>query len=344
VAGTATEAAGAGSGSDTRATPAGTSAASGDPVSAVRYGTLKGASLGQNASLNGAIPFPADNPWNTDISQAPVDPNSATLMATIGLTRGLRPDFGSGTWNGAPIGIPYVVVSGSQQKVAVQFTEYPAESDAGPYPIPFDAPVEGEPVGQPGGSGGDRHVIVIDRDNDRLYETFSSFRNPDGSWRASCGAVFHLDSNSVRPTARPGWTSADAAGLPIFPGLVRYDEASTGAIRHALRFTVPVTRRAYVPPATHWASSSTDPTLPPMGMRVRLKASYVIPSGFSTEARAILEALKTYGMFLADNGSALFLSGAPDPRWNNSRLISELGQVKGSDLEVIRMDGLVTSP
>jgi hypothetical protein len=321
------------------ATPASTGAAQ---ASGVRYASMAGASLGPNASLNGAIPFPADNPWNTDISQLPVDPSSANILATIGLTRTLRPDFGSGTWNGGPIGIPYVVVSGAQPKVAVRFVDWPEESDAGPYPIPADAPVEGEPAGMSGVGTGDRHVIVIDRDNDRLYETFNSFREANGSWRASSGAIFHLNSNTVRPTVRPGWTSADAAGLPIFPGLVRYDEASTGIIRHALRFTVPVTRRAYVPPATHWASTSTDPNLPPMGMRVRLKASFAIPESFSVESKAILQALKTYGMFLADNGSALFLSGAPDPRWNNSRMITELSQVRASDLEVIRMDGLVT--
>ncbi len=318
------------------------SGGSGAGSSAPQYGSLKGASLGRNASLNGAVPFPPDNPWNTDVSRAPVDPRSSAILSSIGLTRGLRPDFGSGTWNGAPIGIPYVVVAGAQPRVPVQFVDYPGESDPGPYPIPSDAPVEGEPIGQSGVGVGDRHVIVIDRDSNRLYEMFSSFRNPDGGWRAASGAVFHLDSNRVRPTARPGWTSADAAGLPVFPGLVRYDEASTGLIRHALRFTLPTTRRAYVPPATHWASSSTDPNLAPMGMRVRLRADFVVPGSFSTESRAILVALKTYGMFLADNGSALFLSGAPDPRWNDSRLRAELGQVKASDLEVIRMDGLVT--
>jgi hypothetical protein len=324
--------------------PSDARAANGGAVTPVapQYGSMKGASLGPNASLNGAVPFPSDNPWNADVSRAPVDPRSAAILSSIGLTRGLRPDFGSGTWNGAAIGIPYVVVSGAQPKVQVQFVDYPGESDPGPYPIPADAPVEGEPVGQSGVGGGDRHVIVVERDGNRLYETFSSFRNPDGSWRASSGAIFHLDSNRVRPTARPGWTSADAAGLPVFPGLVRYDEASSGLIPHALRFTVPSTRRAYVPPATHWASSSTDPNLPPMGMRVRLRAGFIVPDSFSRESKAILQALKTYGMLLADNGSALFLSGAPDPRWNDARLRAELGQVKASDLEVIRMDGLVT--
>ena len=303
------------------------------------YGDVRGATLGVGAPLNGALPFPANNDWNADISGLPIDPNSDNLIASIGLSRGLFPDFGAGLWEGAPIGIPYVVVAGNQPRVAVQFTDYGDESDAGPYPIPPNAPIEGGPS-----SAGDRHVIVIDRDNNRLYETGNSYPQSDGSWRASGGAVFHLESNNVRPTARPRWTSADAAGLPIFPGLVRYDEASLGAggIRHALRFTVSQTRRAYVPPATHWASSNTSPNLPPMGMRVRLKAGYAIPPGFSAEAQAILTALKTHGMMVADNGSNWFLSGAPDERWNNDRLKSELRQVLGRDFEVVRMDGLVT--
>lgn len=303
------------------------------------YGDVRGATLGVGAPLNGALPFPANNDWNADISGLPIDPNSDNLIASIGLSRGLFPDFGAGLWEGAPIGIPYVVVAGTQPRVAVQFTDYGDESDAGPYPIPPNAPIEGGPS-----SAGDRHVIVIDRDNNRLYETGNSYPQSDGSWRASGGAVFHLESNNVRPTARPRWTSADAAGLPIFPGLVRYDEASLGAggIRHALRFTVSQTRRAYVPPATHWASSNTSPNLPPMGMRVRLKAGYAIPPGFSAETQAILTALKTHGMMVADNGSNWFLSGAPDERWNNDRLKSELRQVLGRDFEVVRMDGLVT--
>lgn len=303
------------------------------------YGDFRAASLGANANMNGAIAFPADNPWNKDISQAPRDPNSDAIIASIGLSTGLRNDFGSGTWNGAPIGIPYVVVSGSQPKVTVRFGDYADESDPGPYPVPRNAPIEGGPS-----SDGDRHVLVIDRDNNRLYEMGNAYPNTDGSWRASGGAIFHLDSNVVRPGGQPGWTSADAAGLPIFPGLVRYDEASKGpgGIRHALRFTVQRSRRAYVPPATHWASRDTSPNLPPMGARVRLKAGYPIPAHFSNETKAILTALKTHGMFVADNGSNWFLTGAPDPRWNNDRLRSELGQVKGSNFEVVRMDGLVT--
>jgi hypothetical protein len=303
---------------------------------------MASADLGVGANLNGGIPFPADNAWNTDISGAPVDPNSDNLIATIGLTKGLHPDFGSGLYAGAPIGIPYVVVAGTQAKVAINFTAYGSESDPGPYPVPANAPIEGQ---QADGSafGGDRHVIVIDRDNNRLYELFSAFPQPNGSWNADSGAVFHLDSNAVRPTAQPGWTSADAAGLPIFPGLARYEEAASGAIPHALRFTVNLSRRAYVPPATHSASSSTDTNRPPMGMRVRLKASYVIPTGFSPEVKAILQALKTYGMIVADNGSDWFVSGAPDSRWNNDALVGELGSVKGSNFEVVRMDGLVAN-
>lgn len=306
----------------------------------LHYASMASADLGIGASLNGALPFPADNAWNTDISGAPVDANSANLIASIGANGGLFPDFGSGTWNGAPIGIPYVVVAGTQARVAVSFTDYGDESDPGPYPIPPDAPVEGALAD--GSGGGDRHVLVIDRDNNRLYEIGVAHKQADNSWTAAGGAIFRLDSNDVRPGGQPGWTSADAAGLPIFPGLVRYDEAASGVIAHTLRFTVSSTRRAYVPPATHWASSNTAANLPPMGMRVRLKAGYAIPANFSTESRAILQALKTYGMMVADNGSNWYMSGAPDARWNNSTLKSELGSVKGSNFEVVRMDGLVT--
>lgn len=301
---------------------------------------MRGASLGIGAALNGAIAFPVDNAWNTDISSAAVDANSAALIASIGLTTGLHPDFGAGLYNGAPIGIPYVVVAGTQATVPITWTAYGDESDAGPYPVPANAPVEGAPD-----TSGDRHVIVIDRDHNRLYELDRAFINTDGSWNADCGAVFHLDSDDVRPTAEPGWTSADAAGLPIFPGLARYEEAALGpgGIRHALRFTVSRTRRAYVPPANHYASSSTSTSLPPMGMRVRLKASYQIPSSFSAETRALLTAMKTYGMIVADNGSSWYVSGAPDDRWNNDALVSELSQVKGSEFEVVQMSGVVTA-
>ena len=308
--------------------------------SSVTYANLQQADLGAGASLNGAVPFSADNAWNSDISNAPVDPNSDTLIASIGLNTGLHPDFGSGLYAGSPIGIPYVVVSSSQAFVPVNFAAYADESDPGPYPIPANAPIEGQ-LASGASFGGDRHVIVVDRDTNRLYETYNSYPNSDGSWTADNGAIFHLDSDNVRPTAQPGWTSADAAGLPIFPGLTRYDEAAAGKIAHALRFTVQRTREAYVPPANHWASSNTSTSLPPMGMRVRLKASYVIPSNFSAASQTILQALKTYGMFVADNGSNWYISGAPDSRWNNDALVGELGSVQGSNFEVVQMNGIV---
>jgi hypothetical protein len=321
-------------------TPTPTPAPAPAPAGVV-YSSVRTAALGHGASLNGAIPFPPDNAWNQNISSLPVDPNSANLIASIGISAGLHPDFGSGTWNGAPIGIPYVVVAGTQPRVNIRFTAYGSESDPGPYPIPADARIEGAASQTSPDNGGDRHVIVIDRDNNRLYELYRAFRNSDGSWNADSAAVFHLDSNIVRPTARAGWTSADAAGLPIFPGLVRYDEVAAGVIRHALRFTVQRTRRAYVPPATHFASNSTDSNYPPMDMRVRLKASYQIPSTFNAHTRVILQAMKTYGMLLADNGSNWYVTGVPDSRWS-SRLTSELSQVRGSNFEVVRMSGLVT--
>jgi hypothetical protein len=304
------------------------------------YGRFALASLGIGAMLNGALPFPADNAWNTDISKAPVDPNSDALIASIGLGTRLHPDFGAGLYNGAPIGIPYVVVSGAQPRVAMTWTAYGGESESGPFPIPSNAPVEG---GAAPTNTGDRHVLVIDRDNNRLYELFNATCNADGSWDAACGAVFHLDSNTVRPAAQPGWTSADAAGLPIFPGLARYEEAALGpgGIRHALRFTVQRTRRAYVAPATHWASTNTDPAVPPMGMRVRLKAAYPIPASFSRETKALLTAMKTHGMIVADHGSNWYVSGAPDDRWNNDALVGEMRQVSGQDFEVVRMSGVV---
>ncbi len=302
------------------------------------YGNFGSAALGVGAALGGALAFPADNAWNSDVSTLPVDPASDRLIASIGLGTGLHPDFGAGLYGGAPIGIPYVVVASAQARVAMRWTAYGDESDPGPYPVPADAPVEGGTA-----ATGDRHVLVIDRDNNRLYELYRAFANADGSWNADSGAMFHLDSNAVRPTALPGWTSADAAGLPIFPGLARYEEAALGpgGIRHALRFTVQRSRRAYLAPAMHWASSNDGADLPPMGMRVRLKASYAIASTFSSETRALLTAMKTYGMIVADNGSNWYVSGAPDERWNNDALVSELRQVRGSDFEVLRMDGLV---
>jgi hypothetical protein len=296
-----------------------------------RVGGAPRPDLGAGASLNGKRLFPSDNAWNQDISSAPVDPNSANLVASMGLGTSLHPDFGT-VWNGAPNGIPYVVVSGSQGRVQINFNAYGDESDPGPYPIPSDAPVEGGPNGT-----GDRHVIVIDRDNWKLYELYSAYPSGTG-WTAASGAVYDLNSNALRPA---GWTSADAAGLPVFPGLVRYDEVfGLKEIAHALRFTAQRTRRAYVSPARHFASSNTDPNLPPMGMRVRLKASFDV-SGFSPAMQVILRALKKYGMILADNGSNWYVSGAPDSRWNDSEL-NTLKALKGSDFEVVKMGTVVT--
>ncbi|WP_437206531.1 hypothetical protein [Planctomicrobium sp. SH664] len=290
--------------------------------------------LGHGASLGGKLPFPPDNPWNQPIDHLPVDPMSDVIINKIGRDKNVHPDFGSGEWNGAPIGIPYVVVSGTQPKAPIAYTAYGDESDPGPYPIPGDAMIEGDP-----NVDGDRHVLVIDRDDWKLYELFRAFPIANGRlWRAECGAIFDLKTNDLRPE---GWTSADAAGLPIFPGLARYDEiVEQKEIKHALRFTVAKTRRAYVPPARHWASRHTDPSLPPLGMRVRLKKDFDL-TPFPPEAQVVLTALKKYGMFLADNGSDWFISGAPDPRWNDDALRT-LKKVHGGDFEVVQMEGLVS--
>jgi hypothetical protein len=259
--------------------------------------------------------FPASNPWNKRVDRLPVAANSSRLITTIGAGIGLHPDFGTGT-----IGIPYVIVSHSTPRVRVSF-DYADESDRGPYPIPAHVPIE---------AGSDRHILLVDRDACRLYELFAAEKQPNGSWHAGSGAIWSLRSNHVRPA---GWTSADAAGLPILPGLARYNEVRAGAIRHALRFTVPRTRRAYIYPARHFASSNTDPSLPPMGLRVRLRPDFDV-SGFPRQARIVLVALKRYGMILADNGSPWFITGAPSAHWNNDDLHS-LGRVHGSDLQVV---------
>jgi hypothetical protein len=310
-------------------------------ASHLEYGSMANASLGIDANLNGAVPFPASNAWNKDISQEPVDPRSDKIIASIGEGTGLHPDFGSGTYAHAIIGIPYVVVGKSQKPVSIKITSYKDESDPGPFPVPKDAPIEGyRPDGK--SFGGDRHVLVIDQHTDRLYEMWEAFRESNNNWKCQSAAQFHLNSNDVRPTAKPGWTSADAAGLPIFPGLARYDEVAAGEIPHALRFTVSHSREAYLAPANHWASSDTSTDLPPMGMRVRLKASFHIPSSFSKQTKTILTALKKYGMMVADNGSDWYISGAPDPHWKNNSLVGELRQVTGSDFEVVKMNGIVT--
>ncbi len=289
---------------------------------------------GPGASLNGFRPFPDSDPWNQRIDESPVDPSSDQILAYIGLDGHLHPDFGAGTWQGSKIGIPYIVVPGDEPKVTVEYQAYGDQSDQGPFPIPFDTPVEGDPYDR-----GDRHAIVIDRDNWVLYELFRAFpQNGGARWTADSGAIFDLKTNTVRPK---GWTSADAAGLPIFPGLVRYDEVGEQKeIRHAIRFTLAETRRAFVPPASHWASSKEHPLLPPLGMRVRLRKDFDT-TGYADDVKVILTCLKRYGMILADNGSDWFISGAPDERWNNDEL-RQLRKVKVSDLEIIKMDGLTT--
>jgi hypothetical protein len=276
------------------------------------------------ATVGGCPIYPANNIWNYDISRLPVHTNSANFVASIGLTSHLHPDFGAGLYNGGPIGFPYMVVPGSQPLVPVSF-DYASESDHGPYPIPLNAPVEGGSQ-----SKGDRHVLVIDSGNCKLYEMYSSYPQNNGSWHAGSGAVWNLNSNALRPAT---WTSADAAGLPILPGLVSYDEVAAGVINHALRFTVNQTQNTFLWPARHQASSSTSPNLPPMGLRLRLKASVNI-SSFSRANQIILTALKHYGMLVADTGSSWYLSGTSDNRWNNDDLHS-LNTIPGSDFEAV---------
>jgi hypothetical protein len=272
--------------------------------------------------------FPASSAWNQRVDTLPVAADSAQLIQAIGLSSGLHADFGSGLYEGRPIGIPFDVVSSRTPRSRVSF-EYADESDKVRYPIPRTVHIEGGRA-----SDGDRHALLLDRDACRLYELYALYPRGAG-WRAGSGAVWNLRSNALRPA---GWTSADAAGLPIFPGLARYDEVARGVIDHALRFTATRTRRAYVYPARHYASSSDDPSLPPMGLRVRLKASVDI-SGFPRQSRIVLQALKTYGMILADNGSSWYVSGAPSPKWSNDDLHS-LGRITGADFEVVDTSSL----
>jgi hypothetical protein len=276
--------------------------------------------------------FPEDNIWNTPVDQLPVSPNSSTWVNTIGPSSPLHPDFGSGLWDGEPMGIPYITVPGTQTKYPATFT-YQSESDPGPYAIPLNAPIEGG-----SSSSGDRHVISVDTTNCILYEIYDAYPQT-ASWQGGSGAIFNLLSNALRPA---GWTSADAAGLPIFPGLVRYDEIAAGAIQHAIRFTAPQTQNTYVWPARHEASSLTGSQYPPMGARFRLKASVDI-SGFSPTNQIILTALKQYGMMLADNGSSWFISGATDARWDNDDL-HNLTALTGSDFEAVDVSPLMVDP
>jgi hypothetical protein len=290
-------------------------------------------SLGQGGSLNGFLPFPADNLWNQNIASAPVDPNSAAIINYIGASDPVHPDFGSGEYNGSSIGIPYIVVDSSQAPVVINFTAYGSESDPGPMPVPASAPIEGYP--NPG--SGDRHVLVLDNSNCWLYELYSSYPQNDGSWNAASAAVWDLTADEQRPLT---WTSADAAGLSIFAGLARYDEVASGAIKHALRFTLQNSRAAFVPPASHWASTTSNANAAPMGMRMRLKADFDI-SGFSATNQVILTALQHYGMIMADNGSNMYVSGAPDDRWDNDDL-HNLDQVTAANFEVVQMNPIYT--
>jgi hypothetical protein len=279
--------------------------------------------------IAGCPVFPKSNAWNQRVDRLPVLPNSGAIVRSIGAGDTMHADFGSGLWDGGPIGIPFMTVGKRQPRVHVSF-DYAGESDRGPYPLPPNVPIEG---GR--GSDGDRHVIVVDRSRCRLYELFAAYPRAGGArWSAGSGAIWSLRSNHLRPR---GWTSADAAGLPILPGLARYGEVKRGHIDHALRFTADRTRQAFVFPARHFASDLTDPNLPAMGQRLRLKPGYDI-SRFPRQARIVLSALKRYGMILADNGSSWYVSGAPDPRWSNDQLHT-LGRVPGSAFEVVRFPG-----
>jgi hypothetical protein len=290
-------------------------------------------SIGQGASLNGFVPFSQASPWNQNITTAAVDSNSTAIINFIGGSIGLHADFGSGEYQGSDIGIPYTVAGAGQAQIPVNFTAYGTESDPGPMPIALNDPIEGDP--NPG--TGDRHVLVLDNVNCFLYEMDSSYPQT-ASWNADSAAVWDLLGNDQRPYT---WTSADAAGLPIFPGLVRYDEVAAGAINHAIRFTLQNSRAAFIPPASHWAANSSNALAAPMGMRLRLKASFDI-SGFSATNQVILKAFKTYGIIMADNGSSMFIGGAPDPRWDNNDL-HNLGSVTASDFEVMEMSPVYTS-
>jgi hypothetical protein len=271
--------------------------------------------------------LPATNVWNRRVDGLPVRADSTTLLNRMGLTRSVHPDFG--TYAG--YGIPVNRVTSATPRTAVTFT-WPSESDAGPYPIPASPRIEGA------GAAGDRHILMVDMAACRLWELFAAQKTASG-WRAGSGAIFDLRSNALRPD---GWTSADAAGLPIYPGLVRYEEVAAGLIAHAIRFTVPETRAAHVYPARHHASSLTGASYPPMGLRLRLKAGVNI-SGFGPQTRVILTALKRYGMILADNGSGYYISGAPDPNWDDDEL-HDLHQIKGSMFEVVDTTGFVNGP
>jgi hypothetical protein len=283
--------------------------------------------------LAGCPVFPADNIWNARVDTLPVHDRSDEYIATIGSGVTMHPDFGSGLWDGGPIGIPFIVVPANQPMAEIVWTAYGDESDEGPYPAPLDAPIEGGP-----NSDGDRHVLVVQQGACILYELYRAFPVED-YWEAESGAVYDLSSHALR---QAGWTSADAAGLPVLPGLVRFDEVAAGEIKHALRFTAPETQRAYVWPARHFASSITDPSYPPMGARFRLRADFPIDD-YSPQMQVILRAMQHYGIILADNGSPWYLSGAPDERWDND-ILREIKQVQGRDFEAVDVSSLQLNP
>lgn len=276
----------------------------------------------------GCTIFPPDNIWNTRVDgpNVKVHSLSSQYIASIGLNTHLHPDFGT-VWNGQPIGIPYTSVPAGQPGVKVSFT-YASESNPGPYPIPANAPVEG---------GSDRHVLVVDSGSCKLYEMWNAVRQADGSWKAGSGAIFDLRTNLLRPD---GWTSADAAGLPILPGLVRYDEVSKGGIHHALRFTASQTQQAYLWPARHFASSNTSASLPPMGLRLKTTVNL---SSYPAEMQVILRAFQQYGLILADNGSNWYISGSPDSRWDDDMLVTQFNRLSGSDFEAVDVSGLIVN-
>lgn len=286
--------------------------------------------LGQGANLNGFLPFAANDAWRQNIASSPVDASSAGMIGYIGGSH-LYANFGAGLYDGATIGIPYTVVSGSSF-VNVNYTDYGDESDPGPMPFSSSTAIEGDP------NAGDRHSLVLDRDNCWLYELGNAYVQGDGSWNASAGAVWDLTNLNQRPFR---WTSTDAAGLPVFPGLVRYDEVAAGHIDHAIRVTLARSRAAFVAPASHWAANNSDPNAAVMGMRLRLKADFDI-SSYPAQAKVILTALKNYGMIMADNGSSMFMIGAPDDRWNNDDL-STLKQVPASAFDVVQMGTVYTA-
>jgi hypothetical protein len=292
-----------------------------------------GFTQGLNGSLHGFVPFTPDSPWNMNIASAPQDPDSGTILTFIGVGTHLHPDFGASLWQGSVIGIPYIVVPGNQPLVNIVLGDYVRESDAGPMPMPRNAPIQGYP--NPGDN--DRHVIVLDKGNCWEYDLYHAYLQQDGSWYADSAAVWDMLSNGQRPYT---WTSTNAAGTAEFPGLVRYDEVASGEISHALAVTVRWTKQAFTPPATHWAATANDWRAAPMGMRLRLRASFDI-SGFPPDMQVILRALKSYGMIVVDNGGALFLSGAPDLHWNDAH-VNLLKNLTAIDFEVVKIDPLYT--